>query len=83
MEEEQWAYDHLEQRLAAHPSHQRVHYTTHQGSFVDGLAELRSLNPNPFSAGAPVFAFIDPFGATGMPFSQVRELLMRPSCEVL
>jgi three-Cys-motif partner protein len=83
IEEEPWTYDHLVQRLAAHSSHPHVHYTVHHGSFVDGLTQLKSVSPNPFSSASPVFAFIDPFGATDMPFAAVRELLMRPSCEVL
>jgi hypothetical protein len=32
---------------------------------------------------APTFAFIDPFGATGLPFSVIQEILSHPSCEVL
>jgi three-Cys-motif partner protein len=31
----------------------------------------------------PTFAFIDPFGWAGVPFSVVREILGHPSCEVL
>jgi three-Cys-motif partner protein len=31
----------------------------------------------------PTFAFIDPFGATGVPFSHVAEILKYRSCEVL
>lgn len=31
----------------------------------------------------PTFAFIDPFGWTGAPFSVVAEIMGRPSCEVL
>jgi len=31
----------------------------------------------------PTFAFIDPFGWTGVPFALVREILGNPSCEVL
>lgn len=30
----------------------------------------------------PIFAFIDPFGWTGFPFSIVREIMGYPSCEV-
>ncbi|HXK40192.1 MAG TPA: three-Cys-motif partner protein TcmP, partial [Candidatus Paceibacterota bacterium] len=83
IEEEKWTYEHLLKKLAGHRSHARVHHTPHNGSFVDGLAQLRSRNPNPFLRDSPVFAFIDPFGATDVPFSSVRELLMRPSSEVL
>jgi len=32
---------------------------------------------------APTFAFIDPFGATGLPFRVVAEILSYKSCEVL
>src|SRR3989442_14784866 len=32
---------------------------------------------------APTFAFIDPFGATGLPFQVVAKILSYPSCEVL
>ncbi len=31
----------------------------------------------------PTFAFIDPFGWTGSPFTAVREILSNPNCEVL
>lgn len=31
----------------------------------------------------PTFAFIDPFGWTGVPFALVKEILQQPSCEVL
>lgn len=32
---------------------------------------------------APTFAFIDPFGFSGVPFALVKRLLSKPSCEVL
>jgi three-Cys-motif partner protein len=32
---------------------------------------------------APTFAFLDPFGYSGMPMASIRELLQFPSCEVL
>jgi three-Cys-motif partner protein len=32
---------------------------------------------------APTFAFIDPFGATGLPFRVVADILSYPHCEVL
>jgi three-Cys-motif partner protein len=83
IEETKWTYEHLVCRLAQHPSHLRVHHETHYGPFVEGLARLRLVRPNPFSSDSPLFAFIDPFGATDVPFGAVRELLVRPSCEVL
>jgi three-Cys-motif partner protein len=83
VEETKSIYDHLVGKLAQHPIHQRVQYFTHHGSFVDGMAHLRKQVPNPFLANSPVFAFIDPFGPTDVPFIEVRDLLSRPSCEVL
>src|SRR5579884_1408618 len=31
----------------------------------------------------PTFAFIDPFGATGLPFRVIAEILSYPGCEIL
>lgn len=52
-------------------------------SFTDGLVGVRTDVPSPFEAQHPLFVFIDPFGATGVPFSIVRELLASPCSEVL
>ena len=76
-------HEHLMGRLAQCGSHTRVRFATHRGSFVNGMAYLRAQDRNPFVANSPVFAFIDPFGPTDVPFSEVRDLLSRPSCEVL
>lgn len=83
IEETRGIYDHLVGKLAEHPSHPRVKYLTHHGSFVEGLDRLRAHKPNPFTTNCPVFAFIDPFGPTDIPFAEVQNLLSRPSCEVL
>jgi len=54
-----------------------------QGSFeekVGGLlADLKATGKHL----APTFAFIDPFGATGLPFNVISEILSYKSCEVL
>lgn len=52
----------------------------HQSTFEDAYAKIR---PRLNAAGTiPTFAFIDPFGWTGLPFAIVAELLGRPSTEV-
>jgi len=76
-------FENLQRKLAEQTPHPRVHYESHHGTFVEGLEHLRSKSRNPFSSNAPVFAFIDPFGPSDLPFSAVRELLSRPACEVL
>lgn len=58
-------------------------WSVEQGAFdekVGGLlANLKAAGKNL----APTFAFIDPFGATGLPFKVVSEILSYKSCEVL
>lgn len=83
IEEETPIHDHLVGKLAQHTGQPRVHYACHNGTFVDGLAHLRLTAHNPFASSSPIFAFIDPFGPTDLPFGEVRDLLSRPSCEVL
>lgn len=54
-----------------------------QGPFDQNLKGiLEKLKQLPGSI-PPTFAFIDPFGATGVPFSHVAEILKYRSCEVL
>lgn len=47
-------------------------FDTELTSFIDNL-----------SRPVPIFAFIDPFGWTGIPFSSIRKILTLPNCEVL
>ena len=57
-----------------------AHVVVHQGTFEEAFA---TIGPRLKSEGTiPTFAFIDPFGWTGLPFSIVSELLRRPSTEV-
>jgi len=46
------------------------------GGFLDHIKQERQQL-------APTFAFVDPFGATGLPFKVVSDILSYPSCEVL
>ncbi|HET6248486.1 MAG TPA: three-Cys-motif partner protein TcmP [Tepidisphaeraceae bacterium] len=52
-------------------------------SFVDGMAQLMKELPQPFASSDPLFVFIDPFGATGVPFDVVRRILATECSEVL
>src|SRR5207237_719717 len=61
----------------------RIHWRIHEGTFVAGLSDLKERPVNPFAKGDPVFAFVDPFGAKGLSFSAIADLLSRPTCEVL
>lgn len=52
-------------------------------TFTKGLESVKKEIPLPFNGQHPLFVFIDPFGATGVPFTVVAELLKSPCSEVL
>lgn len=59
-----------------------VKYEVREGTFADNAAEICDYLEQQKSRLAPTFAFIDPFGWTGMPMELVARLLNHPSCEV-
>jgi three-Cys-motif partner protein len=73
--------NHLRQKIQSIEDSIVTHW--YCSAFTDGLAELMKDVPRPFTAQHPLFVFIDPFGATGVPFSVVRKLLTSPCSEVL
>jgi len=83
IEEDSKRHAHLESLLRAQALDPRIVWSTYQGTFVDGVKDLATQARNPFTAQEPVFSFIDPFGAKGLSFVTVCELLSRPNCEVL
>jgi len=72
---------HLQQLLQG--KYSQVERLFFESSFVDGLAQLRNESANPFSHDSPLFTFIDPFGAKGVPFSEIKSLLSQSTSEVL
>jgi three-Cys-motif partner protein len=65
------------------PTNFRVHVAGGR-TFEQGFREkLLDFYTNQAKALPPTFAFIDPFGWTGVPFSLIREILSNSSCEVL
>ena len=83
IEEDKARFGNLQQKLTNLPEHPRIQRHLHMGTFVDGLAQLRNEQTNPFTSDVPIFAFIDPFGPAGLSFNAVKDLLARPTCEVL
>lgn len=83
IEENPERFAHLKNKLAATACSQKIHTHFLSSTFVDGLSALRNQAHNPFSPPSPLFAFVDPFGATGIPFSDIKDLLSRASSEVL
>src|SRR5215213_2140217 len=76
-------YEHLAQKieLTQHGSNIATH--CYHNEFTSGLPKVVTDVPRPFTAQHPLFVFIDPFGATGVPFSTVKQLLASPCSEVL
>jgi three-Cys-motif partner protein len=58
-------------------------WSVERGSFEDKVGGLLANLKKMGKALAPTFAFIDPFGATGLPFNVIAEILSYKSCEVL
>lgn len=52
-------------------------------TFTNGLIRLRTNYSYLFNRQWPLFAFIDPCGATGVPLSDISSLLMNQTAEVL
>lgn len=52
------------------------------GRFHERFQEMLDSIQNSGSQLAPTFAFIDPFGFSGIPFSLVKALLQQRSCEI-
>jgi three-Cys-motif partner protein len=63
------------------PKDFKVHPET--GKFQEKLKELLDDVDRRGETLAPTFAFIDPFGFSGIPYDLVRRLLEKRSCEVL
>jgi three-Cys-motif partner protein len=64
------------------PENVRVKVAAGQ-SFEKAFGSLRQFYSSRGRPLPPTFAFIDPFGWTGAPFSILKEIMSCPSCEVL
>lgn len=74
---------HLRERVKKVATHPKVRTLVLEKAFVDGIAHLKQSMPRPFTTADPLFVFMDPFGATGVPFATVASILSTPCSEVL
>lgn len=81
IEEREDRLEHLRQELADVdvPNHFRV--VSESGKFHEKFDEVFNSIGVGKNTLAPTFAFIDPFGFSGIPFSLIERLLTRKSCE--
>ena len=52
-------------------------------NFVNGILDAEKKFGKAFLTSAPLFVFVDPFGATGAPFHSLKTILSSPTSEVL
>jgi three-Cys-motif partner protein len=69
----------VEELLTQRPN-SRIRWKIHRCTFE---AAYPAIKTSFGGRSPPTFAFLDPFGWSGLPFSIVRDILSRPSCEVL
>ncbi|PWT80556.1 MAG: hypothetical protein C5B58_11330 [Acidobacteria bacterium] len=83
IESESERFQNMDQKIHPFRGVNRLKIHTYNTDFVTGLLSLRKEIPAPFAKSHPLFVFIDPFGATGAPFSAVKEILTSDCSEVL
>jgi three-Cys-motif partner protein len=76
-------YNHLAEKVEVEEYGTRIEIHSYRDEFTQGLEKVKQDVPQPFMAQHPLFVFIDPFGATGVPFTTVKRLLASPCSEVL
>lgn len=82
IDREPWIVNHCRQKLEELPAHPRITYETLQGRFDELLPQLIAQYPTHFKSDAPLFVFADPFGATGVPFASVEQILAASHSEL-
>lgn len=75
--------EYLRGKISATNLHSRIRTYFYGHNFTEGLDAVKSHVPEPFSLDHPLFVFIDPFGAKGVPFTSVQEILRSSCSEVL
>lgn len=83
IEQEISRFEHLQNKVGVVLENSKIETHFYNSSFVEGLPVLKATTPNPFTSASALFAFIDPFGAKGVPFSCIKDLLSRDGAEVL
>jgi len=83
IEESQARTDSLRTQIEPFLSDERIRTSIYTDTFTEGLKRFKKDNPNIFARQWPLFAFIDPCGATGVPLSDVMSLLRNQTTEVL
>lgn len=75
--------DGLHEAISATTWPSQFKWKVEKGSFEEKIGGILEDFRREGKQLAPTFAFIDPFGATGLPFKVIAEILRHSTCEVL
>ncbi len=73
---------HLEEQLKCMSIPSQFTITVFEGAFRDKIGEILDKIEADKTSLAPTFAFVDPFGFSGIPMSLMARILKFPKCEV-
>ncbi|HEY3874952.1 MAG TPA: three-Cys-motif partner protein TcmP [Candidatus Kapabacteria bacterium] len=76
-------FEHLQNHVQKLPVVNGFNIHLLNGEFESVYPELKKQFPSSFTTRSPLFVFLDPFGAKGVPWSVVTDLLRSPTSEVL
>jgi three-Cys-motif partner protein len=82
IDEKGWIADHCRKKLVELPANPRVKHQVLEGRFSEVLPKLVQEYPRHFQGDWPLFVFADPFGATGVPFASVKQILATDRSEL-
>ena len=83
VEERKDRSDYLKAELATRDLPSNFRYSVRNETFAQALGNTLDYLDSEGLEIAPTFAFVDPFGITGLPFSLIERLLGRKRCEAL
>jgi three-Cys-motif partner protein len=83
IEEDTERFKSLKQEIKIFENEKKLEFRALNETFINGLANLQAQTNSPFGFRFPIFAFIDPCGATGVPFTIVSSILAQPTAEIL
>jgi three-Cys-motif partner protein len=83
IEKQKWVVEQLHGKLSAIKLQSQIRWRVHRGAFEEKIGAIVTDVREGHQDSVAIFCFIDPFGATGVPFRAVGEILASDTCEVL
>jgi three-Cys-motif partner protein len=74
IEKEDWIVDHLQAKLSSRRFQPQIKWRIHHGKFEEKIGAILTEVRQGAQGPVPIFCFIDPFGATDVPFQTAKRL---------